>query len=173
MPERIIRAGRIERDPWRFLGLESPLDPAEPLPEGALAVPLATWKARRGELLAHGAPVGVWLDPAEGPEQLAHDLPGIALVGVHFPKFSEGRGYSTAALLRRRHGYRGELRAFGDLGRDHLFYLARVGFDAFSLRPGSDLEAALEGLRDFTVRYQGAADEPRPLFRRRFEAAPA
>jgi uncharacterized protein (DUF934 family) len=171
MPEPVIRAGRIARDPWRFLGLEAPVDPAAAFPAGPLAVPLAAWKARRGELLGRDGPAGVWLDPADDPDPLVPDLPDLALVGIRFPKFSEGRGYSTAALLRRRHGYRGELRAFGDLGRDHLFYLARVGFDAFSLRPGTDLEAALAGLRDFTVRYQGAADDPRPLFRRRLEGA--
>jgi uncharacterized protein (DUF934 family) len=70
-------------------------------------------------------------------------------------------------VLLRRAGYRGELRAFGDLGRDQLFYLARVGFDAFSLRPGADPHAALASLRDFSEAYQGSVNQPAPLFRRR------
>jgi uncharacterized protein (DUF934 family) len=64
-------------------------------------------------------------------------------------------------------GYRGELRAFGDVGRDQLFYLARVGFDSFRLADHRDAEGALASFNDFTVRYQGSVDNPVPLFRRR------
>jgi len=94
-------------------------------------------------------PVGVRLEPADDPAQIAGDLPRLALVAVNFPKLADGRGYSTGYLLRRRYGYRGELRAVGDILRDQLFYLARSGFDAFQLREGADAHAALPSLRDF------------------------
>jgi len=165
MPERVIREGRVVPDRWNFLSEEQA---TQDLPAGFIAVPLAAWKARRAELLARSEPVGVWLKPDDDPAQIAADLGTLALVAVHFPKFTDGRGYSTAALLRTRHGYQGELRAFGDVGRDQLFYLKRCGFDSFSLAPHRDPEAALAGLEDFSVRYQGSVDDPLPLFRRRF-----
>ena len=171
-PERVIRKGRVEPDLWTFVGLsDEPV--AEALPRGPIVVPLAAWRARREELLARREPVGVWLQPEDDPAALAADLGAIALVAVRFPKFTDGRGYSTAALLRTRLAYRGELRAFGDVGRDQLFYLARCGFDAFALPPHRDPEAALAGLGTFSVRYQGSVDDPRPLFRRREPRAAA
>ena len=164
--ELVIRNGQLEPDPWRIVGLASD-DLSGRLPHGAIVVPLALWKERRGELLRRLEPIGVWLEPDHDPEEIAADLPVLAHVAVRFPKFTDGRGYSIASLLRRRHAYRGELRAFGDIGRDQLFYLSRVGFDSFSLPAHRDPHAALEGLRDFTVRYQSSVDEPLPLFRKR------
>ena len=163
--ERVIRGRRVERDDWRFLGLD-PAGEGDTLPAGRIVVPLATWKAHREALLARRE-AGVWLAPAEDPAELAADVAGLPIVGVHFPKFTDGRGYSTAVLLRRRFGYRGELRAFGDVGRDQLFYLMRSGFDAFSLAPHRNPDAALASLGDFSVRYQGSIDDPLPLFRKR------
>jgi uncharacterized protein (DUF934 family) len=165
MAERVIRNRRVEPDPWRVLGLSEAL-PAT-LPAGALVVPLAAWITRREELRSRREPVGVWLGPPDDPEALREDLPGLPLVAVHFPKFADGRGYSTAVLLRTRLGYRGELRAIGDVGRDQLFYLARVGFDAFSLPPQRDAEAALEAFETFGEVYQASVAQPLPLFRRR------
>ena len=89
---------------------------------------------------------------------------------MHFPKFGDGRGYSIGALLRSRYAYRGELRAFGDIGRDHLFFLARCGFDTFRLADHRDPEDALAAFNDFSVRYQGSVDDPTPLFLRRSAA---
>jgi uncharacterized protein (DUF934 family) len=174
MPERIIRrplsgmarVARVENDVWQVLGLK-PDDDLAQLPGGPVIVPLATWKERREELAARSEPVGVWLKPDEDPADIAGDVDQLALVAVHFPKFGDGRGYSTGALLRTRHGYSGELRAFGELGRDHLFYLARCGFDAFRLADHYDPQAALAAFDDFSIRYQGSVDDPVPLFRKR------
>ncbi len=164
MPDHVIRQGRVEVDRWRFA------ETADAAP-GPIVVSLATWKEHRGALLSRGGALGVWLRPEDDPAELEADLPALELVAVHFPKFTDGRGYSTAALLRRRHGFRGELRAFGDVGRDQLFYLARCGFDSFALPAHRDAQAALAGFGDFTVRYQGAMDDPVPLFRRRCAGA--
>ena len=165
-PERVIRHGHVEGEAWAFVGVE-PESPVDHLPEGPVVVPLAVWKRERESLKVRGAPVGVWLKPDDEPGELAQDVAALPLIAVHFPKFTDGRGYSTATLLRRRYGYKGELRAFGDVGRDQLFYLKRVGFDAFALAAHRDPDAALDSFNDFTVRYQGAVDDPRPLFRRR------
>jgi len=107
------------------------------------------------------------LEPHDDPAACAARLADAARVEVRFPKFSDGRGYSIARLLRERHGYRGELRAVGDIQRDQLYYLSRVGFDAFLLREGEDPEAALAALGDFSEAYQASAERSLPLFRRR------
>lgn len=166
LPERIIRHGHVEPESWQFVGVE-PQSTIEPLPDGPIVVPLALWKAQRDNLLARGAPVGVWLKPDDEPAEIAPDLPWLELVAVHFPKFTDGRGYSIATLLRKRYGYSRELRAFGDVGRDQLFYLKRVGFDSFGLAPHRDPFKALDSFSDFSVRYQGAVDDAVPLFRKR------
>jgi uncharacterized protein (DUF934 family) len=172
LPDRVIRcsiaqgAAHVAPELWRFVGLEAEEDSAR-LPAGPLAVPLAWWQAQRETLAARRDPLGAWLEPHDDPASIASDLAAFALIAVRFPKFTDGRGYSIAALLRTRHGYKGELRAFGDVGRDQLFYLKRCGFDSFALPTHRDPEAALAGLEDFRDRYQGSADEPLPLFRRR------
>lgn len=136
------------------------------LPEcGAVIVPLATWTAHRDALIARGD-VGVWLAPAEDPFALADDLAAIQVVAIDFPKFTDGRGYSTARLLRERLGYRGEVRAIGDIQRDQLYYLSQVGFDAFAIREDLDAEAAVASLLDFTDGYQETQVRT-PWFRRR------
>ena len=168
-PERVIRHGRVEPNHWTLAGVDTAAGAA--LPAGPVAVDLATWQATREELRARREPVGVWLKADDDPEALAADLGALALVAVQFPKFGDGRGFSIATLLRTRLGYKGELRAFGDVGRDHLFYLKRCGFDAFSLPAHRDLEAALDGLHDFSLVYQAGVDGAQPLFRRRLQEA--
>ena len=164
MPERVIRNRRLEADTWTVVGLEG--DVPASLPAGAVIVPLAAWTSRREELAARGD-VAVWLKPDDDPAQLAGDLASLPLIAVFFPKFADGRGYSTAFLLRTRLGFKGELRAIGDVGRDQLFYLSRVGFDAFSLPAHRDPEAALIAFETFRDVYQASVFQPLPLFRRR------
>lgn len=96
------------------------------------------------------------LEPGDDPAKIAHELVGAARVEVSFPKFGDGRGYSTARLLRSRYGYRGELRAVGHITRDHLPFLERVGFDAFELREGEDPAEALTAFATFSKFYQRA-----------------
>ena len=166
---KIIKNDRIVDDAWHMLKLAEGETPASvALPSGAeVLVPLSVWQARREEILARGAPFGVWLDAGEGPEAIAADLEHYAVIAVNFPKFADGRGYSTARLLRERYGYVGEVRAIGDVLRDQLFFMRRVGFDAYAVRADKDIEEALAGFGDFPEAYQAAADQPLPLFRRR------
>lgn len=140
------------------------------LPGGPLLVPLAVWNARKAELnelQARGTAVGVWLDVTDGPEAIAAELAAFTVIGVNFPKFTDGRGYSTARLLRQRYGYAGELRAIGDVLHDQLFYMARCGFDAFALKEGKGIAKAVNAFDTFKTPYQAAVDQTQPLFRRR------
>jgi uncharacterized protein (DUF934 family) len=107
----------------------------------------------------------VRLEPADDPASVS--LVGVARVEVNFPKFGDGRGYSTARLLRERLGYRGELRAVGHITRDLLFFLESCGFDAFELREGENPHEALAAFEDFSESYQASVARPQPLFRRR------
>src|SRR3954469_19755450 len=104
------------------------------------------------------------LEPTDDPASVAERLDRVARVEVNFPKFGDGRGYSIARLLRERYGYKGELRAVGEVVRDHLLYMESCGFDAFLLRDGEDPEEALPGFTDFSESYQASVTKPLPLF---------
>ena len=164
---RLIKDNVIVEDRWTLL--REAASPAD-VPDGAAAiVPLALWRAERDALRARGE-IGVWLKPDDDPELLAADVGALPLIAVDFPQFTDGRGYSTARLLREKHGFAGELRAIGDVLRDQLYYLRQCGFNAFAVRSDRNLEAALKGLSDFSDNYQATAARPVPLFRRRAQA---
>jgi uncharacterized protein (DUF934 family) len=168
MPEIILR-DVIVADDWQVLRPAA----GEPaiVPAGRVVVPLAIWLDRQSELAARDD-VGVWLAGTDDPANLASSLPALPLVAVDFPKFTDGRGYSIAYLLRSRFGYLGELRAIGDVLPDQLFYMKRVGFDAFAVRADKDIRQALRSLRPFTDAYQGSWDNAVPAFRRHERAWP-
>jgi uncharacterized protein (DUF934 family) len=171
----IIANGTVTADNWsRVDAAQLNRAPGE-LPAGDLLVPLALWEEKRTLLLArqHAGRLGLLLEGDDDPTAIAADLRNFALVAVDFPKAGDGRGYSTGRLLRERLGYRGELRATGDIGRDHLFALAQCGFDSFALAGNpadSELAAALHSLNDFSDAYQSTVAQPLPLYRRRIYA---
>ncbi|HRI91213.1 MAG TPA: DUF934 domain-containing protein [Accumulibacter sp.] len=167
---RIIKNTQIVDDHWQVLTLaEGETPESVTLPAEPTLLPLAVWLARRDGITAARLPIGVWLDAGEGPEALADDLDRLAVIGVNFPKFTDGRSYSSARLLRERYAYKGEIRALGDVQQDQLFFMRRCGIDAYALRADKDLEKALAGLAVFSNTYQAAVDQPQPLFRRRPE----
>lgn len=163
----LIKDRKRALDPWLLLkpgadGVAPPVPAA-----GDVIVPLVLWQEARASLLARPARLGVWLSGEEDPAAIAEDLGLFEVVAVDFPRFTNGRGYSIGRLLRERYGWRGELRAIGDIQRDQLLYLARCGFDAFDLRESEDIEVALAAFDDFTEAYQASVERPVPLFRRR------
>ena len=164
MPTLIDRSG-ARPDVWAVLADDTPLSAAPAAPAAVIVSP-ARWESDAAGLRAEARPLGIALAPDDDPDRIADALPALALVTVFFPTFTDGRGYSIARLLRERHGWRGELRAIGDIQRDQLFYLARCGFDSFLLKDGESVERALSGFRDFREAYQSAVDRG-PLFLRR------
>jgi uncharacterized protein (DUF934 family) len=168
---RLIRNREFVPDRWQLLREAATL--AEVPVGGAIIVPLALWHSERAALLARGD-VGVWLAPTDDPALLAADVASLPVIAVDFPQFADGRGYSTARLLRERYGYADELRAVGDILRDQLFALEEVGFDAFLLRADTDAAAALASFDDFRSVYAPTVGHPAPWFRRRHgEPAPS
>ena len=91
-------------------------------------------------------------------------LDGVKRIDLHFPKFTDGRAYSQAFLLRRRLGFKGEIRATGDVLIDQLVAMARTGFDVAVLREGLDASAAQRQFDRFPAFYQGSAVDTQPLF---------
>jgi uncharacterized protein (DUF934 family) len=118
-------------------------------------------------LPSHEAQDVVRLEPVDDPAAVAPRLGEVSRVEVNFPKFGDGRGFSIARLLRERYGYPGELRAVGQVGLDHLYYMEQCGFDAFELRDGEDAEEALAAFDTFSEGYQTSVARPEPFFRRR------
>lgn len=170
---KLIRDGQIVDNQWQRFDAEQLQQQALPL-AGAVIVPLAYWKEHKAALLERNDAVGVCLEPGEEPADLAEDLPALPLVAINFPAFKDGRGYSYARELRTRYHFQGEVRAVGDVLQDQLFYMHRVGFNAFEVRADRDIEEALNnGLRPFTVTYQGDVHDNRPIYRRRQELAQA
>ena len=168
----ILKDGNVAADSWQRLELNAD-GSAPPVPDaGDVIVPLAVWRTRREQLVTRPGRVGVWLAGPDDPAEIAEDLRLFGVVAVNFPTFTDGRGYSTAHLLRERYGYKGELRAIGDVFRDQLFFLSSCGFNAFALRAGENPQEALAAFADFSDAYQGSVARPLPLFRRRHPASP-
>lgn len=138
---------------------------------GKIIVPLSVFVERNNELasrIAQGE-VGVWLATHELLEYLIQqqaDLNALPIIAVFVERFADGRIFSLGNLLRTRYGYKNELRAFGDVLRDQLFFLKRSGFTSFAIRKDRSAEDAIASLNDFSKPYQGAVDEPQPVFRR-------
>jgi uncharacterized protein (DUF934 family) len=162
----IIKHRAVVSDDWTVLRLaEDEAAESVTVPAGKVIVPLAVWLAQRAALEG-STELGVWLPSDARPEVLKDDLARFQVIAVDFPKFADGRGYSIAYNLRARLGYAGELRAIGDVLRDQLFYMSRVGFDAFATREDRNIHDALKGLTDFSEAYQTSWDQKTPLFRR-------
>ena len=159
---QLVKAGRVAED--RFVRV---LDDA-PVPEGVpVLVPAARFLADSAELLSRQAPTGVLWPNNRNVAELAPYLDRLSLVALVFPTFKDGRAYSQARLLRERYGFRGELRATGDVLRDQFLFLVRAGFDALEVKKDSDVEAFAEAVRRYDVFYQPAADGRPSAFRRR------
>lgn len=162
MPRKIIKDKSIIDDTYTLVS-----DAAE-LPEsGDILVEHALWADVKGALTGWSGKIGLKLSGDAELDQFSDDLAGIDMIAIDFPVFRDGRGYSLARLIREHLGFKGELRATGDILRDQLFYLQRCGFNSFATREDRCIEDALNGLNDFSVTYQADAFEKRPIYLRR------
>ena len=138
-----------------------------PLPMGDVIISLTRFQSEGDRLLSEGRAVGVRVESDEEIEALAYDLHRLAVVALAFPKFRDGRHYSNARLLRERYGYRGELRAVGDVLREQALFMLRCGIDAFEPADNSDADQWLAATRRYRHVYQRAADDRIPAFAER------
>jgi len=138
---------------------------------GKIILPLSVFIARNNEIksrIAQGE-IGVWLATHELLENLTQqqtDLNALPIIAIFVERFADGRIFSLGNLLRTRFGFKNELRAFGDVLRDQLYFLKRSGFTSYLVRADRSAQEAIASLSDFTKPYQGAVDEPRPVFKR-------
>lgn len=154
----LIKNGAAAQDAWTFVADGDAL-PAS----GCLTVTLARFLEETETLLSRNTQAGVRLAPEDDPAALEPHLDRLALIEVAFPKYTDGRGYSQAQLLRRRFRYAGELRAVGHVLRDQILYMNRSGFDAYETTR-ADLPSILKALGEFSAFYQPAADGRTPVF---------
>ena len=159
---QIIKDGVLVEDGWIHLDDDAPLPQA-----GSVTVSATRWLKERESLQQRGGALGLRIGGGDDLDALAPDLAGFSLVTVEFPALADGRGFSIARLLREDYGYGGEIRARGNFIQDQLFYLKRVGVNAFEFTQAADLANMLPALEEFTVTYQAACDEKTPLYRRR------
>ncbi len=140
-------------------------------------IPLPVFLENRDAVLGNPHPVGLLVSPGDRIEDAAADLGRFASIAISFPAFTDGRGYTTARLLTERYGYRGEIRAMGDVLADQIPLMRRCGINAFVVTNGPTRKALETGsLASVDIFYQpiGAAEVPvgtRPFLRRAVENA--
>ena len=147
----LVRDGQVVDDDWTLIedGSASP---------GVIA-PLTAWRRAPED-------AGVWLDGDAEVEDVASIVLDAPVVAVRFAAFADGRGLSFASLLRGRYGYRGELRAFGEIVPDLTAYMLRCGFNAFVLPNREQAEVAIACMSRISDHYQASVRTPVPPFRR-------
>lgn len=149
---QIIKDNQLCDNAWQFIA-----DDAD-LPAGDISVSFNKWQQAVAQLLNHEGKLGVRIGSADAVANIASDLDKIALVELDFPDFADGRLFSSAWLLRSRYGYQGEIRAIGHFMPDQVFYLSRVGVNAFAPAKADYLPMILANLADFTVQYQASVN---------------
>ncbi len=154
----LLKDGLPTQDSWRLAESEADLDQ-----DGPLFVTAELWQSARTRLAGRNAPLGLRLRSDQSPADFAEDLPHFKAIALEFPKFTDGRPYSLARILRERLGFRGELRAVGAVLRDQLAFMERCGFDAVELEASDAAESWTTATREFSAWYQPASDRGRPI----------
>jgi len=163
---RLVKAGAIVDD--RFMRV---LDDA-PAPDGAaVLVPHGRLLADAADLLRRDAPTGVIWPNDRSVAELAPHLGRLAVIALGLAAFKDGRAFSQARLLRERYGFRGELRATGQVLRDQFLFMLRAGFDAFEVTKDADAAAFAETIRRYSLFYQPAGDGRRTIRQARLRRA--
>ena len=144
----------------------------EPIPDNVpVIVPAARFLADSEEFMAREAPTGVLWPNNRKVSELEPYIDRLALIALILPTFKDGRAYTQARQLRERYGFRGELRATGDVLRDQFLFLLRSGFDAFEVKKDSDAEAYVAAIKRYSVFYQPTDDGRVSAFSRRLARA--
>lgn len=161
----LVKSGQIVSD--RYVRI---LDDAPVPVSGAVLVPAERFFADAAELAARQAETGVIWPNNRDIDELAPHLDKIALVALVFPKYQDGRAYSQARILRERLGFRGELRATGQVLRDQFVFMLRAGFDAFEVKKDADAQVFGAVARRYSVFYQPTGDGRLVAFRKRLQS---
>lgn len=148
----------VTEDRWQLV------EDAESLPaSGDLLVPLALYLEHKDVLSAQAGDIAVRVNGEDDLTPVLETLGSFPMIAVEFPAFRDGRGFSLARILRRA-GFKGELRAVGNPARDQLGYMERCGFNAYEFSAEVYSDDFLKAFEEISVRYQGSADDPRPIY---------
>src|ERR1700751_5585848 len=149
----LVKHSKIVHDEYFKVGAE------DEIPQGgAILLPADRFLADPAGILARQGPVGVIWPNNRALDDLVPHLPKLAVVALVFPIFRDGRAYSQARLLRERHGYKGELRATGQVLRDQFVFMLRAGFDTFDVKKDADAAAFASTAKRYSVFYQPTGD---------------
>ena len=159
---RLWADGRFVADPWHTIAGDAPL-PAD----GPVILPLARWRTARTSLAGSDQRIGVTVAPGEAIDPVTDAIARLDLIALDFPKFSDGRAYSTARRLREQ-GFRAEIRATGDVLLDQIPLMLRAGFDAFLIVNAATVHALETApLPAVTRVYQAGSESSRHAWRSR------
>jgi uncharacterized protein (DUF934 family) len=163
----LVKRGRIVADTYVRVTDDAPVADGV-----AVIVPAARFLADTGRFARRTAATGILWPNDRRIAELAPWLDRLALVALAFPSFRDGRAYSQARLLRERYGFRGELRATGDVLRDQFLFLIRAGFDSLEVKKDADAAAFAEAVGRYSVFYQPSADGRASIARQRLLSRP-
>jgi uncharacterized protein (DUF934 family) len=149
----LVKSGKIATDTFVHVA-----DEAELPDDGAILVSAARLLENPEAILRRPGKTGVIWPNNRDVDDLVPYLDRLAVVGLVFPTFRDGRAYSQARLLRERHGFKGELRATGQVLRDQFMFMLRAGFDAFEVKKEADAEAFANTAKRYSVFYQPTGD---------------
>jgi uncharacterized protein (DUF934 family) len=149
----LVKNGKIATDTFVHVA-----DDAELPDDGAILVSAARFLENPEAILRRPGKSGVIWPNNRDVDDLVPYLDRLAVVGLVFPTFRDGRAYSQARLLRERHGFKGELRATGQVLRDQFMFMLRAGFDAFEVKKEADAEAFANTAKRYSVFYQPTGD---------------
>lgn len=164
----LVEHGKIVEDRYVRLDDDAPLPDRVPV-----IVSAKRFLAESDTLTRRDGSLGVLWPNDRRVNELKPWLGHLALIALVFPKFRDGRAYSQARLLRETLGFRGMLRATGDVLRDQFGFLVRAGFDSFEVKKPADAAAFAKSVARFSVVYQPSADGRVPALRRRLNSADA
>ena len=162
----LVENGKVVEDRYVRVGAEDPIPDRVPV-----IVPAARFLAEADALIGRDGSLGILWPNNRRVAELKLWLGHLALIALEFPKFRDGRAYSQARLLREQYGFRGTLRATGDVLRDQFSFLLRAGFDSFDVKKPADAAAFAKSISRYSVHYQGGADGTLPALRRRLQTA--
>lgn len=161
---KVISNRQIIEDSWLSIDDKTSIDQ---LPAGKIIVNFAFWNEHKDALGQRSEPLGIKLSSEDDVAEIGEQLSRFKIVVLQFPAFRDGRGYSQARNLRQHFDYQGDIRATGNVLRDQVGYMERVGFSSFEIDSKQDINEALKAFDEINIKYQASSDEPLPLYKRR------
>lgn len=162
----LLKSGQIVEDTWLHLD-----DEQEVPAHGDVIVSLERWLSEDETLRSRDGKIGIRLKNDQSPAQVVDDLDAFDAFVLEFPKYTDGRAYSAARLLRDRYGFKGQVRASGDVLIDQYGMMQRCGFNAYEIRDSTDVAAWQAAEKRISSHYQPAADGVGAIWAKRHNLA--